>query len=339
MADTLDLTHEVVAPPEDASSIIRQRAWTADDLADRSWVLEIDPPALDELHGLIATLRAKPLPLLLRTPDGMAIPHLRKLYAHAKDRLDQGPGFVVLDRLPIDDYDIDEILACYWILGQLLAPTVAQKWDGTMIYDVTDTKQAYSYGVRGSATNVELVFHTDNAFGARVPDYVGLLCKYPAATGGLSRFCSLYALHDRLERAHPAALRRLYQPMYFDRQAEHPSDAAKISFAPFFSWRDGRLMCRANSSLVQKGHDVAGVPMDPGLEAALDAVDHVTKSDDLWVEAPLERGQVQYLNNHELGHYRSAFTDGDDPTKKRHLYRLWHRSEGDRTYDGRMATS
>lgn len=117
-------------------------------------------------------MRAKPLPLLLRTPDGMEIPHLRSVYSRAKEQLDQGCGFVVLNRMPIDNYEIDEIIACYWVLGQLLGPTVAQKWDGTMIYDVTDTKQTYGYGVRGSATSVELVCHTDNAFGMRVVDEI-----------------------------------------------------------------------------------------------------------------------------------------------------------------------
>ena len=87
-----------------------------------------------------------------------------------------------------------------------------KNWDGTMIYDVTDTGKKYGYGVRGSATNVELVFHTDNAFGISVPDYVGLMCKYPAKQGGLSRFCSLYTVHWRMENKYPNELRRLYQP-------------------------------------------------------------------------------------------------------------------------------
>lgn len=334
METFLDLSHEVVAPPEDLDATIRQRAWVADDLNDLPWVIEFDRAALDDMHRMIAEMRSNPLPLLLRTPDSFDLSSLRRLAKKARSLLDHDIGFVVFDRLPIEDYAIDDILACYWVLGQLLGPTVAQKWDGTMIYDVTDTKRAYGYGVRGSATRVELVFHTDNAFGRRVPDYVGLLCKYPAASGGLSRFCSLYSVHHRLAKDHPRALQRLYQPMYFDRQAEHSSEAPKTSFAPFFSWRDGRLRCRANSSLVRKGYAVAGIGLDEDLEAALEAVDHVTGMDDLWVEAPLERGQVQYLNNHELGHYRSEFVDGDDPEKKRHLYRLWNRYEGNRTYDG-----
>ena len=74
--------------------------------------------------------------------------------------------------------------------------------------------------------------------------------------------------------------------------------------------------------------------MDKALIEALIAVDDITSSKDLWIEAPLERGQIQYLNNHELGHYRSEFIDSDDPSTKRHLFRLWHRTEGDITYDG-----
>ena len=34
------------------------------------------------------------------------------------------------------------------------------------------------------------------------------------------------------------------------------------------------------------------------------------------------------------GHYRSAFEDYDEPERKRHLYRLWHREHGSSSYDG-----
>ena len=86
--------------------------------------------------------------------------------------------------------------------------------------------------------------------------------------------------------------------------------------------------------MVRKVYDVAGLAMDSGLKHALQAIDKVTSSPDLGVEAPLTRGQIQYLNNHELGHYRSDFIDHDDEAKKRHLFKLWHRTEGDQTYDG-----
>ena len=137
-----------------------------------------------------------------------------------------------------------------------------------------------------------------------------------------------------MEHEYPEALSRLYQPVHFDRQAEHSDGSAKTTYAPMFTWSNGKLRCRANSSLVRKGYDVDGLAMDNELEHALRAIDEVTSSPDLWVEAPLSRGQIQYLNNHDLGHYRSDFIDHDDEAKKRHLFRLWHRTEGDQTYDG-----
>ena len=137
-----------------------------------------------------------------------------------------------------------------------------------------------------------------------------------------------------MHEQYPRELERLYQPVYFDRQKEHREGAAPVCLAPYFSWRNGRMFARANASLIRKGYEVAGERMDDLLAAALDAIDEVCEAPDLWFEAALERGQVQYLNNHEIGHYRSAFEDYDEPERKRHLYRLWHRAEGGSGYDG-----
>ena len=74
--------------------------------------------------------------------------------------------------------------------------------------------------------------------------------------------------------------------------------------------------------------------MDQELKDALECLEEVVHSEDLWVEAPLERGQIQFLNNLELVHYRSRFIDHQDPSRKRHLYRIWLRNFGERNYDG-----
>jgi alpha-ketoglutarate-dependent taurine dioxygenase len=181
---------------------------------------------------------------------------------------------------------------------------------------------------------VELVFHTDNAFGLAPPDYVGLLCLRPALDGGVSRFCSLYALHDRLLKRHPRLVRRLYRSLYWDRQAEHLPGAPKVALAPMFRFEAGRLTARANISLVRKGYEVAGVDMDDEARAALAALHDVSEDPEIWLEIPLVRGHLQYLNNREVAHYRSAFTDHPEPAMKRHLLRTWHRDTGAPSYDG-----
>ena len=308
--------------------------WIASDIKRSDWVVAMTPAALSEMHRLAGFLQQNPLPILQRRLDEFELPACRQMMAGLKNILDNGVGFAVLDGLPMDAFQIDVLLEIYWLLGQFIGRPVAQKWNGQMIYDVSDTGAEYAYGTRGSHTSVELNFHTDNAFARMPPDYVSLFCRQPAKTGGISRFCSLYSVHQRMFDQYPDELARLYQPVFFDRQKEHHEGAEKICLAPYFSWRNGRMFARANASLIRKGYEVAEQQMDALLAAALDAIDEVCGAKDLWFEGPLQRGQVQYLNNHEVGHYRSAFEDHDEPQYKRHLYRTWHRLSGDSSYDG-----
>jgi alpha-ketoglutarate-dependent taurine dioxygenase len=308
--------------------------WLANTLSEADWKVHLPAQAVAEILREASTLAvsyAKGLNEKAVTPDWPAV---RESMNTLGNRIDNGPGFAVLHGLPIDELEEEAALAVYWYLGCEIAPPVAQKWNGEMIYSVRDTGQTYAYGVRGSRTSVELVFHVDNAFGIAVPDYVGLLCRQPAKQGGISRFCSLYTVHERLQQRFPEALERLYRPMLFDRQKEHSEASPAVLLAPFFSWRGDKLFARANTSLVRKGYQVAGLEPDRALEAALSAVTEICEDDALWYEAPLERGHIQYLNNHEVAHYRSEFEDFEQPERKRHLYRLWHRREGTSHYDG-----
>ena len=97
-----------------------------------------------------------------------------------------------------------------------------------------------------SWTNVELSFHTDNAFGVAPPDYVGLLCLMPAREGRICRFCSLYTVHNEMLRRHPRQLARLYRPFYYDRQAEHASGDPKVSWVPCLQPREPDVFGRAS---------------------------------------------------------------------------------------------
>lgn len=308
------------------------RAWTRESVSADDWTIPVGPEALEEIDSMVRALRGDPLPTLLLEPGMFQLSACGKMMERVRRVLEDGIGLCVLDRLPLDAYPDEEAKAVYWVLGQMLGRTVAQKWDGTMLYDVTDTGAAYGHGVRGSWTNVELFFHTDNAFGPALPDFVSLLCLRPAKEGGISRFCSMYSLHNRLLEESPRLLRRLYEPFYFDRQAEHAPDSPPVSIAPIFSFDGERLHSRVSVKLAQRGYQLAGEALDPLGAEALAALDGVLADESLWVEFRIERGQMQYLNNTEFGHFRSTFTD--DPGRKRHLVRMWYRARGRRTYEG-----
>jgi len=74
--------------------------------------------------------------------------------------------------------------------------------------------------------------------------------------------------------------------------------------------------------------------MDSATENAVLALKDVSEDHSLWFELPIERGELQYLNNIDIAHYRSEFVDHPDPGNKRHLVRSWHRNCGEITYDG-----
>ena len=138
------------------------KAWTSAELFKQDWKVVFSEEVLDEIRVMAERMRANPLTIHLREPDEFQIPKLRQTLSQARKILDQGCGFCVIERMPMEEFSKEEMISCYWVVSQLVGRPVAQKWDGTMIYDVTDTGQSFSYGVRGSYTNVELVFHNDN---------------------------------------------------------------------------------------------------------------------------------------------------------------------------------
>jgi len=312
--------------------IVDRRAWTRDTVTAVDWTVPLSGAAVAEVLALADTIAHRPLPVLMLSPDQFTLVACREAMARVKAILADGIGVALVDRLPLDRLTAEQAIAASWVLGQLVAPPVAQKWDGTMIYDVTDTGRPFGYGVRGSWTNVELSFHTDNAFAVAPPDYVGLLCLMPAREGGISRFCSLYTVHNEMLRRHPQELARLYRPFYYDRQAEHAPGDPKVAWAPCFAYEAGRLRARFSPALVRKGYALMETPLDAEAAGAIEALAEVMADTRLWMEFTIERGQLQYLNNREFAHYRSEFKD--DETRKRHLVRLWFRERGRRFYDG-----
>ena len=327
----LDLSHDAPVRMLD-HEIHDARAWTRDTVSAADWTVPLGRAAVGEILALAETLARQPLPVLMLAPDQFTLPMCGESMARVKTILERGIGVALVDRLPMDRLTDEQATAAYWVLSRLLGTPVAQKWDGTMVYDVTDTGRRYGYGVRGSWTNIELSFHTDNAFAVAPPDVVGLCCLMPAREGGVSRFCSLYTVHNEMLRRHPRLLARLYRPLYYDRQAEHAPDAPKVSWVPCFRFDGEKLRARFSPGLVRKGYALMEAELDPEGEDALAALADVMREPRLWMEFTIERGQLQYLNNWEFAHYRSEFKD--DETRKRHLIRLWFRETGRPFYDG-----
>ena len=309
-------------------------AWTRATLTPDEGGARLSDACVAELLDAAAQLRVHPLPVLALDPVDFDLGHCRRAMADIREMLTQGPGFAIVDRLPLERIDGAKAVALFWLLSSLIARPVAQKWDGTMVYDVRDTGRLPGNGVRPDVTNAEQSFHTDNSYNLCPPEYVGLLCLHPAMEGGVSRIVSLVSAHNEIRRRRPEVLPRLYQPFYFDRQREHAPDDTMVTHHPIFEVDAGRLHGRLSRFQVRNGQALAGVPLDAEGEAALDELDCTMDREDLRMDFHFEAGQMQFVNNRQIAHKRTGFRDWPEPARKRHLVRLWLRDHGRRSYHG-----
>jgi alpha-ketoglutarate-dependent taurine dioxygenase len=308
------------------------RAWRREELSPRDWLVALPERCVDELDAVVRQVRRDPLPTLLLRPDQFALAACAELMDRVRAKLYTGIRLAVVDRLPVERYAPEENRVLCWLLSQLLGRPVAQAWSGAVLYDVHDTGKALEYGVRRSVTNLDLTFHTDGPWLELPPHLVGLYCINPAREGGVSRFVSLCTVHNELRRRHPDLLPRLYRPFPWDRQAEHAPEDTRVGAQPVFQYDGRSFVGRFNERLIETGAELAGAPLDSQGREALLAMGAVVDSPELWVEFTIERGQIQYLNNREFAHSRTDFRDAPEPSRRRHLIRVWTREEGRRSF-------
>lgn len=237
--------------------------------------------------------------------------------------LETGRGFAILDGPDPAACSDARATALYWMVGLGLGRPFEQNVQGTVLYDVRDTGQSVSQGARFSVTNAESSFHTDNSFGDRVLDDVGLLCLRTARAGGLSRVVSGYAVRAILQAEHPDALDVLSRLFHVDRRGGTRAGETPTAQVPVIEERAGEVLYRYLRYWIEAGHARAGEPLTAAQAAALDLLDAVLSRPELRAEFDLRPGQMFFINNRWILHNRTAFEDHQEPERRRHLVRLW----------------
>ena len=314
----------VQVAPEDVEL---KKSWTRESISPEGWLIPLPADCVAELDEVAAAVRATPRPVDTLDPADFSLRACTAVMASVRAKLETDTGLAVVDRFPVERYSQAENLAIGWLLAAMLGQVVAQKANGTRLYDVKDSGQALGYGVRRSVTNLGQPFHTDGGWLWKAPAFVGLFCLESAMEGGLSRFVSLVTAHHELRRRRPDLLARLYQPFHWDRQGEHAPDAPRVSRQPVFEFEGGTLASRYYEDYVRNGSKMAGEELDDEGTQALVAMREIVDDPANWVEFRIEKGQLQYLNNRQFAHSRTAFTD-PGPGQGRHMLRLWNRDEG-----------
>lgn len=258
-----------------------------------------------------------------RTGDGAALSvHFRDAAQHWIEILTRGAGFVRLRRFPIDALTEQETERAYLGLGRLLGEPVGQDRDANILTHIRDERVPHGPGVRKYRTNLRQDFHSDGA------DLVGLLCLNAARSGGESRIAGAHAVYNEMLRRAPDLVDVMYRPMPWDRNEEQsPGESPFFELPPIMDI-DGmpRLFFIAWYIRDSQRHPEAPRLTDDQY-AALDLVESIANDPAFHIEMRFEPGDVQLLNNTTVLHSREAYADHDDPARRRHLLRLWLKTD------------
>lgn len=310
-------------------------AWRAADLTESDWRIDIPDAAQRELALIADALADYDEALDDLAPVAFDWPATTELMADVRTKLSDGIGFAVLGRLPVETWTDAANRAVTWMLNTMVAPPIMQKWKGHRVYDVRDTGAKLKYGVRRSVTNLSQEFHTDGSFLEMTPDFLSLTCVRQAEAGGESLIASLVSAHNHLLENHPDLLRRLYQPFWWDRQAEHDPSERRANWLPVFDW-DGRMLkVRYYDDYIRNGYKLMGEDIDPAGLDALAAMQEAVEAYENRIAFRLQPGELVFGQNMHIAHGRTGFRDPAVKTEGgRLLLRYWLRTEGGILLDG-----
>ena len=255
--------------------------------------------------------------------------------AHAddlRDRLENGPGLMLLRGFPINQYDKDGAREAFreWCSG--VGTLLSQNEEGDTLFDVSDA----GFGkedprTRGPNTNKKLSFHTDRC------DVIGFLCWKQAQSGGENELISSMQLYNEIARRRPDLLKVLMESFVYKRHTVDLGNQLPYCNQPIFSFQDGHFACSFLRVLINRAHSD---PELPDLKAdqieAMDFLESVAEEPHMAYRLTQKPGDVLLLNNWVTLHRRSAFVDHEDPAEKRCLFRAWLSMPNSRPLDPRF---
>jgi len=308
------MTH--LQPINDAS------AWAASQLqTDESWIYRFGPKALAELDAALKKVQHIPITEIRR--EDFPLVHVAEDLHKVASQVEDGIGMAVLRGLPVLNYSKDDASRIYWGIGQYLGRPVTQNSRAHLLGHVRDEGVVYGHKTRGYNTNAKLNFHSDNS------DVVGLLCLRIARSGGLSRITSTTSIFNEILKRQPELLEPLFEGFYYDLKGEHLPGRSPLSDHPIpvYSFYGGKLSCRYLRNAIMPAFEKRGSAPSAVQLAAMDLFDELAGSKELCFEMAMEPGDMQLLNNHVAVHSRTAFEDYEEEDRKRHLLRLWLRTD------------
>jgi hypothetical protein len=307
------------ATPVHWALIDHPSAWkVADCHTSADYSIELNSTHLAEIGQAMGRIKDAGLSLDDLGREHFDLPSMQPVIDEIRRQIEDGRGFVVLRRLPVDAYSKDELGMIFWGIGTHLGRGVSQSVLGDRLGQVKDFSREDPLA-RAYRNKQELSPHTD------LSGLVGLACLRNAMSGGVSRLTSAISIHNVMLEECPKLLERLYRGYVFHRRGEEqPGDLPYTPYrVPVYSSTAGKVSVRYVRSYVEAGETAVGRRMGEAELAVLDRFEEISKRPELMLEFTLQPGEVYFLNNYTILHARTAFEDFDEEDRRRHLLRLW----------------
>lgn len=298
-------------------------AWRGPDVArGDDWIVRLRDADVAEIEGAARSCSTLSLERIGR--ENFLLPTLSpRVRAWARE-LGEGRGFLLLKGLPVERWGEELSSIAFWGLGHHLGVPGGQNPQEELLGHVRDYGEdgANPY-VRKYRTADHIAYHCDLA------DVVGLLCLRPARSGGASRIVSSVAVYDELLRRRPDLVARLYEPFLLDTRDEAREKSMPWVPVQPCCFAAGRLRTFYHSDYFRSVQRHEAAPRFTAAEKELlDLYEEIASSPGLYLDMNFEAGDVQLISNHTVLHARTGYEDWPEPSRRRHLLRLWLSLDG-----------
>ena len=303
-------------------------AWYGPDLQTDpdKWVFNLDDAEISEIEAAARRITEQGKSIVEISKENFLLPLLGPRLEIVAEQIIEGIGFVLLSRIPMEHYSIQQAASMFYGVGAHLGSARMQNAKGHVLGHVRDFNlRSDEPSVRIYQTKERQTFHTDSC------DIVGLLCLKMAKKGGESLLVSAVTIYNEMLKADPDLLKLLFDPIATDRRGEIPEGMRPYFAIPVYNWHQGHLTVMYQRQYIDSAQRFDNaMRLTPKHIQALDMFDELANDPELNLSMQLGPGDMQFVYNHGLLHDRTGFEDWPERDERRHLLRLWLSAPNDR---------
>ena len=304
------------------------RSWLGSELQDKQtlWKSHLSLELIEDLEQATEKFLSLDIDISEISAENFPLIFFNKHLSELSEKLVNGIGFEVITGLPVQRYSPKMIATIFCGIGAHLGDARSQNADGNLLGHVRDIgANPHHRNTRIYQTSQRQTFHTDSA------DVVGLLCINEAKEGGDSLLVSAVTIFNQMVELRPDLVEYLFDPIATDRRGEIPTGELPFMTIPPLSIKDDLLTVFYQRQYIDSAQRFDGaLKLSNKHIEALDLFDSLANNPDLHLTMRLKPGDIQFIYNHAFLHDRTDFVDWEEPTKARHLLRLWLSMPNDR---------